>query len=262
MAATAATTAAAVAAADKEWGWCATYQGHFTDASALVGGHHICNVCRETSKRRCKRRRRQMRETLQAMHRPCAECGERRLLWLEFAHFDRNSKRYQMTVKPSVRKLAAEIDRVRSLCVVCHMAETIKENKERGIGQLSGHDAVFDLFLKQYGGKCQCGQLECDVQAMDASTPLHFRRLIEWDHQPQFNKTASIATLKQQDARRKRGPFMSSKLFAELKKCLPLFRPHHRIITDYRRKVDPMYKAGDPLPQAWRAMFVAPSSVQ
>lgn len=241
-----------------DWGWCrANQQGHFTAASAMVA-EQTCGVCSEKCKKRCKKRRQLMRETLRALHHPCAQCGERRLLWLEFAHFDRETKQNQLTAKPSVQLMRSELDRVRSLCVVCHMAETINENKQRGIGRLDFHDPVYDVFLQRFNGKCQCGQPECDVQPMDKHTPLHFRRLIEWDHQPQFVKAANIAHLKQRDAKRKRGPFLSTKLSAELKKCLPLFRPHHRIITDYRRKVDPMYQAGQPLPQSWRAMFIPP----
>lgn len=252
--------------ATTDWAWCSnmyavsfddTCNGHFAPKHAMVG-NLTCAHCSERNKIRGRRRRCVTRQLLNDLHTPCVECGERRLNWLEFAHIDRKRKRYELTHRPSVRKILAELDNVHSLCVVCHSAGTLRENDELGINNsTSKHDPVYSFFLRQYGGRCQCGQPECDVQ-LDETTPLHVRRLIEQDHQPGFVKTAQVSRLKHANARRRTGPLMSRKLCLELRKCLPLFRPHHRIITDYRRRVDPMYRAGDLLPLEWRKLFVAP----
>jgi hypothetical protein len=238
------------------WVWCAR-RNHFTVANAMATPM-VCKVCKAQHVIFDKRTRERNRAFLRAMHTPCVECKENRLFWLEFAHFNRAEKSKALNATPSIRRITQELDCVRSLCVACHSAETLRENAALG-HKPARSDPVYDYFLFRYGGRCQCGQPECDVY-MDKATPRYLRHLIEWDHQPQFHKTSEIANLKWRNNKRRKGPLISERLWNELKKCLPLFRPHHRIITYYRLRVDPMYRAGVPLPLEWRNLFSKPTT--
>jgi len=70
---------------------------------------------------------------------------------------------------------------------------------------------------------------------------------MEMDHQPQYKKFHDIGTLKHHDP--------NNILEEELKKCKPLFRVCHRIISKYRMEVDKNYQVGDKLPDEWIAKW-------
>lgn len=212
-----------------------------------IPGLNVCENCTAVKKSRKKK----LQNILNESKTVCKECKEDRINWLDFAHWNRSCKIRLIGVAAKSEKLLKdELTRGRWLCVICHAKETIeeykkfaKQNKKKYAlrkSLLIRRNLVKQYILDIYQGKCQCGN--CDIQ-LTSESPEHMWLCMEMDHQPNHEKINNISTLKQYDP--------DNILKEELKKCKPVFRSCHRIISAYRLQVNAQYITGDALPDEW-----------
>lgn len=170
-------------------------------------------------------------------HTPCAGCGDDRLCHLEFAHRDPEQKTIEFSDITTLSRARRELKNARSLCMLCHALETVViEGRGRksamGKAERAREALVASVLFGKYDGRCQCGMAGCTFRITPES-PAWVARCMEWDHQDGRTKVANIAKL------RKSGKIGALRL--ELAKCVPLFRPHHQLVTKHRRECDPSY---------------------
>lgn len=216
-----------------------------------------CRRCRSYQAHSNRRALMAARRAAIELHTPCVQCGEARLCALDHAHHSRALKHVRISRCRRPSAVLAEHDVVRSLCVGCHARETFAEAPRGSMRRAQRHGVVRREALvarhlqERYAGRCQFFGCAFAVAAHDP--PAH-RRVLEWDHQGAAPKAMSISDLVW------RGP--DDALQAELRLCVPLCRPHHRVVTRYRRAVDAAHTVdrARPLPPEW--MAAADATVQ
>jgi hypothetical protein len=200
-----------------------------------------------------------MRARLQQLRRQCVECHETRRHWLEFAHWPamRAEKRGEVGRMRTMRQLDAELGRTRVLCVECHARKTNAREtyaRDRKRSANAKQRLVRAQFVERYQGRCQCGQAQCDARYIDGVCPVWRQSLFEWDHQPGYQKCGNISTLTRS------GEFTLMQLQDEIQKCVPVYRPHHRLITEFRLRRNPQFQSKvHTLPPPWACMLSTPT---
>jgi hypothetical protein len=86
-----------------------------------------CIIC---AKVRAFKRRLALDENVNQWHaaRPCENCGEKNVKYLQACHIDRNSKSIGVRQAKSIKRQNSELPKCKSLCCFCHQIETDKEN--------------------------------------------------------------------------------------------------------------------------------------
>lgn len=203
----------------------------------------ICEVC-ETFE--CKDRQRQLTDFIDALKQKAKctkgeQCASIRaglvptdpLYWLEFAHYDRETKNNRLHRFGSEKAIIAELQLGRFLCCLCHIVETQREDRERPRTERARQQAEADsrrtapraeyvnsLKLK----RSQCAQ--CHARVDPRNLPF---RYFEFDHLPGHQKISNVAYMVD------RG-FSEVEIDREVAKCDLVCRPCHHMRTRMRRR--------------------------
>lgn len=217
------------------------------------------NLCAEcTTVKRARDRRRYAGVVMErdSALTPCVDCGEDRYFHLEHAHEDRATKARAVTQCISFKRLRQELPKTKTRCTPCHRKMTFAEVAAlapKAIKSTSQRDRiartrqfVFNYFKEEYSATCAM----CHPRMKIADDDPHWKKsLVEWDHQgvgkDNYVTVARLVNTGQ--------PL--DRVMETLLQCKPLCRPHHRIVTKYRREVDPAYIVGQPLPEEWSKLY-------
>jgi len=83
-----------------------------------------CHEYHQKNRSKCKEKQMQYRNMVDALKKPCAKCGEKRLYVLDFHHINPATKSFNInrkSAKSNFRIIEAEVDKCVCLCRNCHM---------------------------------------------------------------------------------------------------------------------------------------------
>lgn len=154
----------------------------------------------------------------------CENCDESNTLLLEFAHYDRNNKGFDVHECFDIELLKQEMSKGRWLCVLCHRIETHCEIKSIKIENKSiGYKYIYNK--KMVIGKCQL----CDFKVEENN---HY--CFDFDHLNQIIKLYNISQMRS---------FSIDEIEKEIDKCRLLCCKCHRLHSINQEKENREKKA-------------------
>lgn len=181
-----------------------------------------------------------------SLHVPCVDCGESRLSHLAFAHFDPQTKAFNVSSASSFQQLLDEVAKTRSLCYACHWkADGSKEDNSPCA--MERNDALFDDF----DGRCQVDGCEFRVTTEDIARPWKMQ-VVNWVLRDPALPAPGLSALVHTQA-------PVAEMMAAMHRRIPVCHPHARVIRNYRMRADPKYvvERGAKLPQECTDAFNA-----
>lgn len=195
------------------------------------------------SRRRALRKKRYTRQYKKVCEHlqthPCKDCGESRVIVLEFDHLDPSKKVATITIvvsNYSWKKVQQEIDKCEVVCANCHKRRTAKGLKtgklKRGQNQKKKPDTPRRVSCRKYRRK----RIALFRQRIHNYLLLHpcidcgerDPIVLEFDHRDPSNKTNEVTSLIRSSSWKK--------ILDEIKKCDVVCTNCHRIRTAHQYK--------------------------